>query len=432
MESQDSGECIKAVFRKFDTQKNSKINREKLVQVLIHLDPSLDRQALVNLLDLSDVVYGDDINYEMFIDSIRPPAPIAPSITVVKDETEAAAAVNASAQRGSSKTSEAASNFGDDEEVEQTKMQAQKTRGHRVSICAPKISDEQVTDYTKPVHPKDDAMKESLKKTLAGEKLQVLFGHLSDSSLDDVINAFYSKEFEDETSIITQGDDGDRLYVIAEGSVDIYVARPDADGKLVPGDRGNKVVTFGAGALFGELALMYTSPRAATVIASGPVRAWCLDALDFKMLLMKAANATYKKYEGWLSQVKLLDSLNHFELAQLADVMQNECFDEGEDIVVQGEEGDRFFILEDGTASCFITGDKGEIEVKQYLDVGDYFGEIALLTNEPRRATIRATGQGCSVTWVNKEDMSNLLGPIVEVLKASIDKYPEYAKFVQG
>ena len=54
--------------------------------------------------------------------------------------------------------------------------------------------------------------------------------------------------------IIQQGDEGDNFYIIDQGSVDIYV-------------HGTKVVTLTEGASFGELALIYGTPRAATVEA---------------------------------------------------------------------------------------------------------------------------------------------------------------------
>merc|ERR1740130_914785 len=110
--------------------------------------------------------------------------------------------------------------------------------------------------------------------------------------------------------------------------------------------------------------------------------------------------------------------------------MQSDCFDVGEDIIVQGDMGDKFFILEDGSASAFIEGESGEKEVKSYLEIGDYFGEIALLTDEPRRASVRATGEGCSVAYVTQEDFINVLGPIAEKLREDVDKYPQYAKFL--
>jgi len=318
----------------------------------------------------------------------------------------------------------------EEQALEEAKIQEQRVRPRRCSVSAQRVSDDMVQDYKKPVHPKDQASIDNIQRTIAeNDKMQVILGHLGREPLMDVVNAFYTKDFNEGTDIIRQGDAGDCLYIIADGTVDIFVNRPGADGLLAPG-KGSKVVTFGPGALFGELALMYNAPRAATVTAACRVTTWVLNALDFKMLLVQSSQAQYAKYEGWLSEVDLLKTLNHFELAKLADVMQSDCFDSNEDIITQGDQGDKFYIVEDGTAAAFIMGDGGEKLVKQY-EKGGYFGEIALLTAEPRRATVRATGEGCSVVYVSKEDFDAVLGPITENLKLHVDQYPQYAQFLQ-
>jgi len=125
-----------------------------------------------------------------------------------------------------------------------------------------------------------------------------------------------------------------------------------------------------------------------------------------------------------------LKTLNHFELAKLSELMESDCFDDGEDIITQGEAGDKFFIIEDGTASAYISGPDGEKRVKSY-EKGEYFGEIALLKNEPRKATVRATGQGAVVVSLSKEDFTNMLGPIQDILNKHIDKYPQYAALLR-
>merc|ERR1712048_446662 len=118
-----------------------------------------------------------------------------------------------------------------------------------------------------------------------------------------------------------------------------YVARSDpATGQLTKGDKGTKVVSLGPGALFGELALMYSAPRAATVTITSPVcKLWQLDREPFKMLVAQNSQNTYTKYEGWLSEVDILKSLNQHELSKLSELLESTNFDAGEDIIKQGE-----------------------------------------------------------------------------------------------
>jgi len=315
-------------------------------------------------------------------------------------------------------------------DLEAAKIKAQQGRSRRPGVAAESVDNDKVQNYKRPVHAKDKETEAKIRNILQDNKnLQVLFGHLQGQALTDVINAFYLKEISDGIDIIRQGDEGDCLYIIDSGTVEIFVRR----GESTPGDKGKQVLTLGSGGLFGELALMYAAPRAATVTAaSDTVRCFVLDALDFKMLLAQSSQAQYAKYEGWLHEVELLKSLNHFELSKLAEALQPEQYKPGDEIIKQGDPGDRFFILEEGTAAAYITGAEGEMEVKVYDKVGDYFGEIALLTSQPRKATVRAGGQnGCKVMSLSKENFDLLLGPISAILKKEKDQYPQYADFLR-
>jgi len=72
--------------------------------------------------------------------------------------------------------------------------------------------------------------------------------------------------------IIVQGDIGDVFYLLEEGSVDVHVKK---------GNHETKVHTYSPGDAFGELALMYNAPRAATCIAATNCRLWSLDRISF-------------------------------------------------------------------------------------------------------------------------------------------------------
>merc|ERR1712187_737665 len=111
-------------------------------------------------------------------------------------------------------------------------------------------------------------------------------------------------------------------------------------------------------------------------------------------------------------------------------MLESELFDSGEDIVKQGENGNYFYILEDGEAKAYINGDKGEIEVKHYNVPGEFFGEVALITETVRRATVRAIGDGCSVLSASRDDFDRVLGPIKNILETNMDMYPAYAEII--
>jgi hypothetical protein len=65
-----------------------------------------------------------------------------------------------------------------------------------------------------------------------------------------------------------------------------------------------QVVTYRQGDSFGELALMYNAPRAASVIAKGDCQLWALDRLTFKVILMDTTGDKRRRYEAFLSRVR--------------------------------------------------------------------------------------------------------------------------------
>jgi len=126
--------------------------------------------------------------------------------------------------------------------------------------------------------------------------------------------------------------------------------------------------------MFGELGLMYNAPRAATVVSTSNAKVWALDRESFQLMLTTAENTRHTQYEGFLQEIDIFKHLTRYEISQLSDMLESELFDAGEDILKQGDPGKDFYILEDGEARAYITGEKGEVEVKQYSKQGEFFG----------------------------------------------------------
>jgi CRP/FNR family transcriptional regulator, cyclic AMP receptor protein len=86
-----------------------------------------------------------------------------------------------------------------------------------------------------------------------------------------------------------------------------------------------------------------------------------------------------------LKRVPIFEGLNNRELERIAASMKQRTFHAGDTVTTEGQGGVGFFVIEDGEARVTIHGDE-----RRRLGPGDYFGEVALLTDRPRTATITA------------------------------------------
>lgn len=201
--------------------------------------------------------------------------------------------------------------------------------------------------------------------------------------------------------------------MVEDGKFDVYV---NSTGTLQPGPDGMgvKVTTIEAGGSFGELALMYNSPRAATVISAEPnCTLWAVDRTTFRRILMESTFARRRMYEGFLGEVPLLASLTAWERSKIADALETQKFLAGIVIIREGEPGDSFYLLEEGEAEAYKSG--SESPVMRYKK-GDFFGELALLNDVPRAASVIAKTD-VKVATLDKPAFQRLLGPVEGIMR---------------
>jgi cAMP-dependent protein kinase regulator len=116
--------------------------------------------------------------------------------------------------------------------------------------------------------------------------------------------------------------------------------------------------------------------------------------------------------------------MDPYERSKLSDALKEESFKEGDKIIRDGDQGDKFFIIVAGTAIATKHIDGNEIKVMDYVP-GGYFGERALITNEVRAANIVATSD-CKCLSLERDTFSRLLGPLSDILKRNMDDYKKF------
>ena len=118
-----------------------------------------------------------------------------------------------------------------------------------------------------------------------------------------------------------------------------------------------------------------------------------------------------------------MSSLRRPACAQNLPALQADAYKAGDVIVTEGESGGKFFIVKSGEVKC--TRSDSTDEVSDRLKEGSYFGEIALLLNDVRQATVTAVTDTTCLT-IDRKVFKRLLGPLEDVLKKNMSLYEKY------
>ena len=114
--------------------------------------------------------------------------------------------------------------------------------------------------------------------------------------------------------------------------------------------------------------------------------------MDEEATLARNANPTVEL----LRKVELFDGFTTKELEAVASLCKPAEFRDGQNVVTEGERSARLFVITDGTAEVRVRGEKVDD-----VGPGDYFGEIAVIDDEPRAATVTATSPLSTISLAN-------------------------------
>jgi CRP-like cAMP-binding protein len=235
------------------------------------------------------------------------------------------------------------------------------------------------------------------------------FSNLSEGSLVALSQKITIVNFPAGREIVKEGEAGDFFYFVKQGRLEVT--------KKTESGQDAKLSVIGSGHGFGEMALLTCSVRFCSVRAVTGVTLYQLPKADFEDIVLHESafkNMLLKKAEDF-SHYNKIKTLQPFALLEpdkmyaLLSRMSEKTFSLGEDIIVQGDKGDYYYIVKSGRVAVLKKG-KGAQESKQVavLKDGDGFGEEALIRDDPRNATCRALEQ-TTVYALDKEDFAQIL-----------------------
>lgn len=165
-----------------------------------------------------------------------------------------------------------------------------------------------------------------------------MFSALDEKEKQIVVDAMEERKAVTNEDVIVEGEQGDCLYVVGNGTL-------NCSKRLTPGAEPTYLKTYTPGEAFGELALLYNAPRAATITAQENCVLWKLDRDTFNHIVKDAAARKREKYEAFLGEVPIFSTLEPYERGKLADAFKETKVSNGEYIIREGEPGNDLFLL---------------------------------------------------------------------------------------
>jgi CRP-like cAMP-binding protein len=231
--------------------------------------------------------------------------------------------------------------------------------------------------------------------------------------------------FETGSTIFKEGEVGDKFYVIVEGKVAVTAHEENSNEMF-------ELETLSHGQWFGEMSLLLHTPRSATITTKMTTVVLSLTTDAFKRFLeiapelnssfqalvtSRTANAL-KKFK-FFKNVKENRAWSKLEL--LAALMSYEVFEPNQEVFHKGSRADKFYIIATGAVDVLVDSKHEEKAVQRidHLEQGSYFGEIALLEETERTATVVCSKQTVLLAITNEKFRKFL--QIAPELKSLID-----------
>jgi len=209
-----------------------------------------------------------------------------------------------------------------------------------------------------------------------------LFREVPADALNDLAGRVHLRSFSAGQPIVRQGDRATAFWVIRKGTLEVVEENHDTGESRV-------IRTLERGESFGELGLIEGTPRTATVRSVGESQLFEVEKGTFDRLLADTVEAPQLSPTlHQLAELGELPSFAHLGADQLLDVLAHGEWVNlapGEVLMEQGQPGEAFYAIGAGQVEVLVDG-----EPVRTVGRGGYVGELALLFDMPRTATVRA------------------------------------------
>lgn len=218
-----------------------------------------------------------------------------------------------------------------------------------------------------------------------------IFNNLTDEQKNLIVDHMKLYTLSAGSIVFEQNQPGNNFFVIASGKVEVIVNQ-------------KRKTILKAGDSFGELALLHGTLRSASIKTIERSTFWSVDRNTFRKVVQSLNSLYYQENKEFLLKIQIFSILTEDQLEALLSALTTQKFGPGVKIVNDGDPGDLFYLIKEGTVSVV----KGGEELRK-MGKGDYFGEQALLYDQNRTATI-VTITAVTCLAIGRDALNQALG----------------------
>jgi serine/threonine protein phosphatase PrpC/CRP-like cAMP-binding protein len=267
-------------------------------------------------------------------------------------------------------------------------------------------------DWKKYATKKTQEEKEGIAEAI---KASIMFRNINDEQREMIYSCMESVKVKAGSWVIRQGTVGDRFYIIDEGRFQVRIV-PDGEEDL--SGQGGHIVHVYEGSrarhahpAFGELALMYSAPRSASIVAQTDGHLWALHRAAFRQVLIQAQDHR-KELKAALGEIPYFQYLDSDGINKLAAIMDEITFGRGETIIQQGQLGDTMFVVASGACSAVHMSSSGKAK-RDNIKAGKYFGD-EIFNGKGKYAKTVVTLQTTTCWQLDANLLKQTMGPLLQ------------------
>lgn len=240
-----------------------------------------------------------------------------------------------------------------------------------------------------------------------------IFSGLGQEEILLISSRLQIERFSKGADVVKQGEPGNKLYIIKSGEIEVAVYDNISDSERI-------VAHLSEGDYFGEVSLVGDGLRTATCRATTSLETWVLKKQDFNQLVKKHLDLPEKldNAVSTMTMLKRMPIFREFEYRQInaiSSMLKSEKIPPGTVVIKQGKPGDVFYIIKSGEVVVTANSESEEKTVGR-LGEAEYFGEIALVSNQLRTATVTSVSE-TELLLLEKDNFDMLMEPVSSELE---------------